>query len=132
MSSAVGGRFLGVLDGLLGRLTGDLFGGGLVDLDRDDVAVLVVGVVGTLVIVIRVALGAGGPALGDAGPAGLGGVAAHATAADGGLGAGPALLELAASMRLTMIVMWQVRLRMRVARPRARGRQRLSVGPSSA
>ena len=31
-----------------------------------------------------------------------------------------------------MIVMWQVRLRMRVARPRARGRQRLSVGPSSA
>ena len=29
-------------------------------------------------------------------------------------------------------VMWQVRLRMRVARPRARGRQRLSVGPSSA
>ena len=31
-----------------------------------------------------------------------------------------------------MIVMWQVRLRMRVARPRARGRQRFSVGPSSA
>ena len=31
-----------------------------------------------------------------------------------------------------MTVMWQVRLRMRVARPRARGRQRLSVGPSSA
>ena len=28
--------------------------------------------------------------------------------------------------------MWQVRLRIRVARPRARGRQRLSVVPSSA
>ena len=35
-------------------------------------------------------------------------------------------------MRLTMMVMWDVRLRMRVARPRARGRQRLSVLPSSA
>jgi len=34
--------------------------------------------------------------------------------------------------RLTITVMWQVRLRMRVARPRARGRQRFSVGPSSA
>ena len=31
-----------------------------------------------------------------------------------------------------MTVMWQVRLRIRVARPRARGRQRLRVGPSSA
>ena len=28
--------------------------------------------------------------------------------------------------------MWQVRLRIRFTRPRARGRQRLSVGPSSA
>ena len=31
-----------------------------------------------------------------------------------------------------MTVMWQVRLRMRVARPRARGRHRLIVVPSSA
>jgi hypothetical protein len=30
------------------------------------------------------------------------------------------------------IVMWQVRLRMRATRPRARGRQRFIVGPSSA
>ena len=37
-----------------------------------------------------------------------------------------------AGRRETSRVMWQVRLRMRVARPRARGRQRLSVGPSSA
>ncbi len=35
-------------------------------------------------------------------------------------------------MRETMTVTWQVRLRIRVARPRARGRQRLSVVPSSA
>ena len=34
--------------------------------------------------------------------------------------------------RLTMIVMWQVRLRILVARPRARGRQRFMVAPSSA
>ena len=34
--------------------------------------------------------------------------------------------------RATTTVMWQVRLRMRVARPRARGRKRRSVGPSSA
>ena len=32
----------------------------------------------------------------------------------------------------TLIVMWQVRLRMRATRPRARARQRFSVGPSSA
>ena len=32
----------------------------------------------------------------------------------------------------TTIVMWQVRLRIRVARPRARGRKRLMVNPSSA
>ncbi len=31
----------------------------------------------------------------------------------------------------TSIVMWQVRLRIRYARPCARGRNRLSVGPSS-
>ena len=31
-----------------------------------------------------------------------------------------------------MMVMWQVRLRIRVARPRARGRQRFMVEPSSA
>ena len=35
-------------------------------------------------------------------------------------------------MRATITVMWHVRLRMRVARPRARGRKRRSVGPSSA
>ena len=35
-------------------------------------------------------------------------------------------------MRARMTVMWQVRLRMRVARPRARGRQRFIVVPSSA
>ena len=34
--------------------------------------------------------------------------------------------------RATTTVMWHVRLRMRVARPRARGRKRRSVGPSSA
>ena len=37
-----------------------------------------------------------------------------------------------AGRRLTMIVMCDERLRMRVARPRARGRQRLAVVPSSA
>ena len=35
-------------------------------------------------------------------------------------------------MRPTTTVMWHVRLRTRVARPRARGRNRFSVGPSSA
>ena len=33
---------------------------------------------------------------------------------------------------VSVIVMWLVRLRIRVARPMARGRKRLSVGPSSA
>ena len=36
------------------------------------------------------------------------------------------------SMRPTITVMWQVRLLIALARPRARGRNRLSVGPSSA
>jgi hypothetical protein len=36
------------------------------------------------------------------------------------------------SAGLSVIVMWQVRLRMRFTRPRARARQRFSVGPSSA
>jgi hypothetical protein len=46
-------------------------------------------------VVVVVATGGGpGPALLDPGPAGLGGVAADATAADGGLGAGPALGQL--------------------------------------
>ncbi len=36
------------------------------------------------------------------------------------------------SATASWIVMWQVRLRMRLTRPRARGRQRLRVGPSSA
>ncbi len=35
-------------------------------------------------------------------------------------------------MRATTTVMWHVRLRIRVARPRARGAKRRSVGPSSA
>src|SRR5699024_8222437 len=38
----------------------------------------------------------------------------------------------ASSRGATMIVMWLVRLRMRDAEPLARGRMRLSVGPSSA
>ena len=37
----------------------------------------------------------------------------------------------ASSRGATMMVMWQVRLRMREAEPLARGRMRLSVGPSS-
>ena len=41
-------------------------------------------------------------------------------------------LETGVVMRATMTVMWQVRLLMRLARPRARGRNRFSVGPSSA
>ena len=40
--------------------------------------------------------------------------------------------SLSAGSRLTMMVMWQVRLRILVARPRARGRQRFMVEPSSA
>src|SRR6185503_6199590 len=36
------------------------------------------------------------------------------------------------SLGVSVIVRWLVRLRMRVARPMARGRKRLSVGPSSA
>src|ERR1700675_2984094 len=35
------------------------------------------------------------------------------------------------SRRVTLTVMWQVRLLMRDTRPRARARQRLIVGPSS-
>ena len=38
---------------------------------------------------------------------------------------------LGVSMLSTSMVMWLVRLRMRYARPCARGRNRLSVGPSS-
>ena len=41
------------------------------------------------------------------------------------------LRPVSASMLSTSIVMWLVRLRMRYARPCARGRNRLSVGPSS-
>ena len=44
-------------------------------------------------------------------------------------GGGPAGARSCSSgMRLTMTVMWLVRLRIRVARPRARGRHRLMVG----
>ena len=40
--------------------------------------------------------------------------------------------SLVYSFGVKMMVRWDVRLRMRVARPIARGRYRLSVGPSSA
>ena len=68
------------------------------------------------------------PALGDAGAAGRGrrhaGAATPATGRPLRLFAAPLRSSSSSDMRATRIVMWQVRLRMRVARPRARGRKR--------
>src|SRR3546814_20529466 len=76
LHGVVGLHLFGLLDGGLGGLTGHLGGG--VGIQRDGVAVLVVGVGPVVAVVVGLCSSL---ALGDAGAAGLGGIAAPAATA---------------------------------------------------
>src|SRR3546814_19005923 len=78
LHGVVGLHLFGLLDGGLGGLTGHLGGG--VGIQRDGVAVLVVGVGPVVAVVVGLCSSL---ALGDAGAAGLGGTAAQRATAEG-------------------------------------------------